>query len=187
MWAPWSGPSFCSLTVLFFPIVLQSHDLCLDVHLLFFPLLIHVFLFSGLLCAFSCGFLVTCGFSVIYESFFICSLSHLCIFSLTITHTSLQGSVIVYSCQSHPSAPLALGGAPALLWGWVVTGASGGEGGGLAYASPLLSYADHLAIYIARTEPQAPIKMVTLTIYCLKDKSWILCACGNYPQAAEGL
>lgn len=59
--------------------------------------------------------------------------------------------------------------------------------------SPLQSYADtfylfgHPAIYIARTEPQAPIKMVTLTIYCLKDKLGILCACGNYPQAAEGL
>lgn len=36
-------------------------------------------------------------------------------------------------------------------------------------------------------QPQAPIKMVTLTIYCLKDNLGVLCASGNYPQAAEGL
>lgn len=41
-----------------------SWFICLDVHFLFSPLLIHVLLFPGLLCPFSCGFLVTCVFLV---------------------------------------------------------------------------------------------------------------------------
>lgn len=156
----------------------------------FFILPIALFWFSGLVCAFSCGILVTCGFLVTYECFFMCSVNHLYIFTLTITHTSLQGSVTVHSgavsslCSSHPW------GGMALLWDCAVTWTSRGV---WLCTSPLQSYADtfylfgHPAIYIARTEPQAPIKMVTLTIYCLKDKLGILCACGNYPQAAEGL
>lgn len=91
--------------------------------------------------------------------------------------------------QSHPSH-VTLWGALALLCDWAATQTSRGV---WVYTSPLPSYADifylfgHPAIYIVRTEPQAPIRMVTLTIYCLKDSLGVLCAGGNYPQATEGL
>lgn len=59
-------------------------------------------------------------------------------------------------------------------------GCDGDHQEGLVCASPLPSYAEafslsgHPAVCIVRTEPWAPVRMVTLTIHCLQDKLGIL-------------
>lgn len=118
--------------------------------------------------------LVTCGILVTCECFSMCSLNHPYVFSLTATHTSLQGSVtwVHWPCCG-------IGQWHGLQGVWFYTS--------LPSCADTLYLFGHPAICIVRTEPQAPIRMVTLTIYCLKDKLGILCVHGNYPQAAEGL
>lgn len=129
----------------------------------------HVFLFSGLLCAFSRGFLVT------RECSFPCALTLICMFSVwqlpTLHYWALQ---LFNSRQSNPSAQLHL---LALLRDWAATWTTGRV---WVCTSPLPGCAEafflfvHPAICIVRTEPQAPVKMVTLTIHCLQDKLGIL-------------